>query len=215
MGVDSIRRTSKSFLAVTAAMLMLGATQAFAALLAPGGAVAPTAGPGPAGAQVANSGPVVFVALDATSFSGTLTTRVFNNDPANPFGANRLTFAYQLTNNGPDSLERFVSIDFTGYQTDVNTFGPGIAAPIVDRGASGKVVGWDYTNAPNGIPAGQSSSVLYVHTNATQFVPVQNSVINGSVASVASFGPFPIPEPSTLGVVGIAGLALVARRRTR
>jgi len=90
---------------------------------------------------------------------------------------------------------------------------PGALPIAVDRSANGKVVGWDYTGGP-GVGAGGNSTLLVIHTDATQFVPSTNSVINGSVATVPSYGPLPIPEPASMGLAGVALLGLVARRRS-
>jgi MYXO-CTERM domain-containing protein len=108
-----------------------------------------------------------------------------------------------------------VTVNFQGYSTDVavnNVLVPGAIPVSVDRSANGRVVGWDYTGGP-GIGAGGNSSLLVVHTDALQHVAVQNSVINGSVAVVASFGPIPIPEPAALGLAGLAAFGMIRRRK--
>ena len=88
-----------------------------------------------------------------------------------------------------------------------------MAPPVsVDRSLAGKVIGWDYTGSP-GVGPGGNSTLLVVHTNALLFQTVSNSVINGSVASVSSFGPS-VPEPATLGLASVAFLGLIARRRS-
>jgi hypothetical protein len=216
MGVAMLR---KLYLALTAlsVVICVGATSSRGALLNPNGSVVPTGSLGLAGNLVADTGVVPFVSVDATSFSGTLQTRVWNNNPANPFGPNLLTFTFFLTNNGPDPLERLTTINYTGYSTDANfaTDGPAGAIPTtVDRNSTGKIVGWDYSGGVN-VPPGGNSALLVLHTNATDWDPVINSVINGSVATVNSYGPAPIPEPGTLCVIGLSSLILVARRRVK
>ena len=210
MGLRFIRNS------VAALLVAVLANSAMATLLAPGGTVAPGPTGSPAGAAlVVDSGPQPFASVDGTSFSGTLRTQVFTNDAGNPFGLNRLTFTYLLTNNGPDALERLVTINFQGYQTDVGTNAvlvPGILPVAADRSANGRVVGWDWTGGP-GVGPGGNSTLLVIHTDATQHQAAQNSVINGSVAVVNSFGPVPIPEPATMGLAGLAALGFVARRR--
>ena len=218
MGLRITRKISRSISALlVCAGAMFLSTQVFAAPLPPGGTVVPTPTGSPTGAAlILDSGPQPFVSVDTTSFSGTLQTRVFSNDAGNPFGANALTFTFVLTNNGPDALERLVTINYFGYQLNAafnNVLVPGAVPNAVDRSANEKVVGWDYTGA-GGVGAGGSSALLVLHTNALQAVTVTNSVINGSVATVTSFGPIPIPEPTSLALVGIAGLCMLARRRS-
>ena len=82
--------------------------------------------------MVVDSGIQPFTSVDTTSFSGSLRTRVYNNDPGNPFGPTGLTFTFLLTNNGPDVLERLVTINYTGLLTDV-----GLNQASVPGGASG------------------------------------------------------------------------------
>jgi len=195
---------------------MLISTNAMAALLAPGTTIPPSPTASPTGAtQLGDTGAVAFTSADLTSFSGSLRTRVYNNDPGNPFGATGLTFTYLLTNNGPDALQRLVTINFTGLSTDVGVNPASVAgAPptSIDRSVDGKTIGWDYTTSP-GVTPGGNSVLLVAHTNALQFQNVTNSVINGSFATVASLGPA-VPEPATIGLAGVAFLGLVARRRS-
>jgi len=217
MGLRITRKLNRSFSALlVCAGAMILSSNAMATLLAPGATVAPGATASPAGATlVVDSGLQPFTSVDTTSFSGTLRTRVYNNDAGNPFGPTGLTFTFLLTNNGPDSLERLVTINYTTLLTDVGVNQAAVvgAAPVaVDRSVSGKVIGWDYTGSP-GVGPGGNSTLLVVHTNALLFQQVSNSVINGSVASVSSFGPL-VPEPATLGLASIAFLGLVARRRS-
>jgi len=212
MGLRFTRTVRNTLAGLLVAML---SSSAMATLLAPGGTVVPSATGSPAGAAlVVSSGAQPFSSVDGSSFSGTLRTEVYTNDAGNPFGLSSLTFTYLLTNAGPDALERLVTINFQGYNTDVSVNGvvTGSVPIAVDRSANGRVVGWDWTGGP-GVPGGGNSTLLVIHTNATQHVAVQNSVINGSVATVNSFGPVPIPEPATLGLAGIATLGLVIRRR--
>ena len=108
-----------------------------------------------------------------------------------------------------------MTIDYATLLTDVGVNAaavPGATPTSIDRSVDGKTVGWDYTTSP-GVTPGGNSVLLVLHTNALQFQNVTNSVINGSFATVASFGPA-VPEPATLGLAGVAFLGLVARRRS-
>jgi hypothetical protein len=196
------------------------ASSAFAALLPPGGVVVPGPTGSPTGATLlATTGAVNFASLvDPSAYSGSLTSSVYSNDPGNTFGANRLTFTFLLSNNANsrDAIERFVANNYRGYQVDaaINSTGGGRAPSTADRQVSGISIGFDYTNTLP-ISPGTSSTLLVLHTDATQFIPAINSIANTFPATVASLGPAPIPEPATLSAIALSGLALVARRRSR
>src|SRR5207249_3312171 len=85
-----------------------------------------------------------------------------------------------------------------------------------DRTVVGNVVGFSY-NPPvsANIQPGQTSYVLVIGTDATNFGPGNASVIDGGVTTVASFAPVgpaaAVPEPASLllfggGLVTLAGL---------
>lgn len=209
------RRSIVAVALALSAVVLFSASGALAAVLPPGGSVVPGATGSPAGAtQLATTGAVAFNSLvDPAAYSGTLNSTVYNNDAGNPFGLNRLTFTYLLTNNANsrDAINRLVSNNFQGYQVDVGVNGAGRNPSTADRSASGVGVGWDWSNAPD-IAPGTSSSLLVIHTDATQFVPSTDNIINTFPALVASLGPAPVPEPAALGLAGFALLALARRR---
>jgi hypothetical protein len=194
-------------------------TPAFATLLLPGTSVVPGPTPAPAGATSV-AGPLVtpFIADDPGAFTGTLTSEVFTNDAANPFGPGFLSFTFRVQNNGPDELHRFVAVNYQGYNTDVSfsVSAPlGVQPALADRSGNGRVVGFNFPLPGGGIGTGAQSDLLVIHTNATQWMNVFNSVINGSTANPLSFGPVPIPEPGMIGALTVAGLGLVVRRTRR
>jgi hypothetical protein len=216
MDLSIVRRFVTASLIVAAVALIVA--PASAALLPPGGVVVPNATGSPTGATLAaTTGNVAFASLvDPSAYSGTLNTSVYRNDPNNSFGANALTFVYQLTNNATsrDAIERFVANNFAGFQVDAAfNASSGTRTPsTVDRQANGVSIGFDYTNTQP-IAPGTQSTLLVLHTNATLFAPTTDSISNTFPATVASLGPV-VPEPTTLGAAAVFGLALV-RRRTR
>ena len=149
-------------------------------------------------------------------FSGTLTSTVIAGDPSNPFGG--LTFTYLLQNDvtSIDEISRMTINDFTGFLTDVSYQIPpaGLAPAYVDRNIAGDVIGFSFQGAPFGqgsLLPGQTSALLVVQTSSTVFNSTFVSAIDGGVAMAPSFAP--LPEPATLSLLAMGGLAMLRRRR--
>ena len=212
------KRIGNRFIAVCAALVLLAGTTAQAALLTTGNTLNPApqeAGQPSGGAtQVAN----ISVPFSAPgNFSGTLTSTAFTNDTTNPFGLNRLTFVYTVSNNqnSTNALARAVFDSFVGFQTDTSWDGAGTRPARVDRLTAGDI-GWSFDIVPPGgagpIQPGATSTRLVVQTDATFFGASNASVIDGAIVTgIPAIGPA-IPEPASLGALALAGLVLRRRR---
>jgi hypothetical protein len=173
--------------------------------------------PVPSGTEVAS----LTAPYAGIGFSGTLTSKVFSNDPTNPFGPTGLTFTYELANaaSSVHVLHRLSASNFTGFSTDVS-FGPGtgIRPHQADR-STADVVGFNFTETAFGgfgvIQPGTQSRLLVVQTNATQHINSFASLINGGVSTVPSFSPVPEPATWVLGSIGVLGIAAFIRRIRR
>lgn len=166
--------------------------------------------------------------MGGVAFDFTLTTKVYQNP-----GTGGLDFVYQLQNTSPasdgDSFERLTVSSFSGYSTDADyqansgliNFLPGDLGPVsVDRSAvPGSVVGFQFTSLAdpqNTIDPGDTTDLLIVRTNATAVIMGSASVIDGSAHNAqiqAPFGAVAVPEPTSLGLIGVAALGLLKRPR--
>jgi hypothetical protein len=165
-----------------------------------------------------------------STMSGTYLAAVYS-DPSNTFGAGDLDFVYQVMNsaNSTDSIGRTTAINFTGFLTDVgftltgSTLGAGFVngtvVPItVDRANSGDSIGFSFTPPVSAaINPGQTSTVLIIETNATNFTSGHFNLIDGGVTTVASFAPLAarVPEGSALSMLGISGFALLGAMKRK
>jgi hypothetical protein len=132
-----------------------------------------------------------------------------------------LDFAYQVTNNASstDLIDTLSMASFGGFATDVdylNAAGDNAPSLATRPGGTGNVVNFDFF--PNDIVAGDTSDVLLIETNATNFNPGTLSLIDSGVAKVAAFEPTgtpSMPEPSSLLMIGsgLAGLMAFRRRQ--
>jgi hypothetical protein len=158
-------------------------------------------------------------ALGEIRFTGTLTFAVYR-ESATGF----LDFLYQYHNNtsARDPVQQLSMTDFASVSTDVTHltttptgFTSGTVIPqIATRSFGfGSVVSFDFPT-PNSIAPGQTTEVLVIHTNATQFDLGTTNLIDGGVASVITRSPRSAAEPATLTLFGggLLGLMGFVRR---
>jgi hypothetical protein len=153
--------------------------------------------------------------------SGTLLSAVF----IEPGGT--LDFYYQIVNSAlsRDGIARETDTDFFPFLTQVgfrldgasltgSSFSNGTTLPVsADLGLGGDAVGFNFTPPLLAeVLPGQTSAVLVISTNATNFTTGNMSVIDGGVFSTAAFQPIPEPESIALLVCGSVILGLVRRR---
>lgn len=158
----------------------------------------------------------------APTFSGIARTAVFQ-DTATGF----LSFLFQFTSSSlsAENIERISGTPFNGFITDVfqsatagtlGFFETGTrAASTADRGTTGDVVGFNF-GVGDRITPGDTSFILQVRTNATNYKTGFMGIIDGSAGNALAFAPTaPIPEPQTYAMM-LAGLGLMGfmiRRR--
>ncbi len=151
---------------------------------------------------------------------GTVTSWVVAGDPLNPFGG--LSFYYQVVNTGTDYVSRFTATSFApvpAMPVDVTTINApwdgalagGVAPFYADRSIAGDVVGFVYPAFIGQILSGQWSEVMVVHTPAFASTTGLGAVIDGRAANVDVL--VPIPEPATIGLLGLGALSLLRKRK--
>lgn len=159
--------------------------------------------------------------FSSTYISGQLISSVWSGDRSNPYGG--LTFAYQLIMDpvSEHSLAKLSLNDFGGFMVDVTTASASPGAPGTPPYAAsrslegaGDVVGF-YFPFGIGLAPGESSSLMVVRTDGQGWQPTIASVINGSVASMASLAPTAVPDGGAtfaLLALGASGLVIVRRK---
>ena len=161
----------------------------------------------------------------AGTTSGTVESAVYRE------AGGTLDFYYQVVNSATSAtaLTRETNTSFTGYNTDTGyltdgshltgtTFVDGTVAPVFDdRSGTGAVNGFLFElNELSKIHPGETTHVLVISTDATQFEAGNASVIDGGSQTVAAFQPAPgIPEPASIVLIAGGLLALAGFRKFR
>jgi hypothetical protein len=166
-------------------------------------------------------------AFTYTTTSGTNTGFIYS---AVYDDAGTLDFYYQIVNDASSStaLARLTATDFAGFATNSafrtdgssltgTGFVDGTLAPQTsDSNIDGSVIGFSFyppTGPPTEIAPGDTSYVLIISTDATTYEAGNASIIDGGTDTVAAFQPGSVPEPASLGLMGLGLIALAGVRR--
>lgn len=169
--------------------------------------------PGEANPAGGNIIATVTVPVVSLTYTGLLTSTVFENDATNPFGG--LTFTYLLSNDASSAqpIGRLTVSGYEGFLTDASYQTPttGMPPTLINRSVE-DVMGFSFFAGvgPGVLSPGMTSSVMVVQTDAPAWEPNVGSVINGHVTTVPILSP--VPEPGTLALLGFGTLLMVRRR---
>lgn len=221
---NSVYATKRNLLTPVMAGVILSAclytARVSAIPLAPGGTVPAAAGGGGVGGSFVTSTTDPF---SSSSFSGTVTSTVMRNDPANPFGPSSgfLTFTYSIMlSGGPQDLSAFSVGSYGGYLADVS-FTPNGGVPptqVVRTSGTGDTITFQWMTG-GGLPPGTSSALLVIETDATMYQVATGGVIDDNPTDLNNLlGPILMPsavpdstETATLLVAGLGALFVFRR----
>lgn len=192
---------------------ILGAITAKATLLNPGATISLRSANEPLGAHLIATTNFTFT---SASFSGTLTSKVWADDAANPWGG--LTFSYRLANTG-DCLEALGLFTLSGFWdslVDVNYSGSGIAPRKVTRSTLGEKISFGFFDRDNEetLLPGDTSAWLVIQTGCNTWSANELIGMDALEVRATTFAPVAVPEP-TCGVflfASILGAAWSKRR---
>ena len=160
-------------------------------------------------------------------YTGWLRSAVYQN-----LSTGTLDFFYQYKNDStsPDPISRLTMTNFVGFTTNIGysnqnfdgtgnaqvNFRAGDQAPLYGERSSASTVGFNFGTGSAKIEPGETSSILVIRTNATNYTIGSTSVINGATTNIATYAPTngsSVPEPGTYALFGAGLFALCMLRR--
>lgn len=197
-------------LAVLSALAIFSSTFADASLLDPGSTITLRSAHEPEDGHLIAQTNFTFT---SASFTGTLTSKVWENDESNPWGG--LTFTYRLANDSDcrESLGLFALRGFEDLLTDVNYSGSGIAPRTVSRSTDGDQITFGFFNrhGDETLFPGDTSTWLVIQTGCTSWGLNQVVGLDALEVIAPAFTPAAVPEPTLATFLCLSAFVAFAR----
>lgn len=206
-----LKTCSLAVLGIAAALPSL-----FANVLTPGNTVSPDVFTATSGFTLLASTSSNINPIPGSSFNATYQESVVR-DVNNIYCSTCLDFLIFASNAGPGIFERLSTSAFAGFLTDVGyTATPSGVTPVsVDRSGNGNVIGFNFIPPGSSVDSAQSTAILEIQTNATNYTAGLVSIQDGSSGFGAGFAPTSTPEPVSMTLFGTGLLAIGTSKKLK